>query len=195
MKIRSVDFVKSVFDPVQLPKPGLPEIALCGRSNVGKSSLINTLLHRRIAKTSSVPGRTRSINFVLVNHSFFFVDLPGYGYARVPDHIQKNWQRLIESYLQYRPSLRCVVLIVDARRDPSEDETSLVQWLEYNNIPWILVLTKIDKLPRREHAPATARWEHVLHPRSTVCFSSLTAYGTSALWKTFSLYLQSQKIS
>lgn len=190
MKIHDVRFFKSVFDPSQFPRPGLPEIALSGRSNVGKSSLINTLLNRKIAQTSGTPGRTQSVNFILVNHSFYFVDLPGYGYARVPERIRLNWRMLIESYLSNRSSLRCVVIIVDARREPDEDELSFVQWLDRNSIHWMLVITKIDKIPMRDHRQACACWKDFLHAENSFAFSAKTGYGKDALWKAIGSYLK-----
>ncbi len=183
MTVRDARFIASVFDVDRLPRPGVPEIAFCGRSNVGKSSLINTLLHRRIVKTSATPGRTQSINFVLVNRSFYFVDLPGYGYARVPEHRRRAWRSLIETYLRTRQTLCCAVLIVDARREPGDDETLFVRWLERNGIVWILAVTKIDKLPRSRQQPSVSRWEHALSSRHTVPFSAVTGQGAAVLWK------------
>ncbi|MCX8044887.1 MAG: ribosome biogenesis GTP-binding protein YihA/YsxC [Desulfobacterota bacterium] len=193
MKVTEVQFIKSVFSPSELPRPGLPEIALCGRSNVGKSSMINVLLHRRIAKTSATPGRTQSINFILVNRSFFFVDLPGYGYARVPERIRQGWRILIESYLAYRTSLRCVVLIVDARRTPEHDEISLTQWFALHTIPWVVAVTKIDKLAHQHYRTACTKWHQALRPAATFAFSSLTGYGIHEAWKTIGTFLENKK--
>jgi len=149
MKVVSAEFVKSAETPSQYPGEDWPEIAFVGRSNVGKSSLINCLVQRKkLAHTSNTPGRTQLINFFLVNNRYMFVDLPGYGYAKVPEAIKKKWGPMIESYLQIRRSLKLVVMILDIRRDPSGDDLSLIQWLSHYEIPVFYVLTKADKLSK-----------------------------------------------
>ncbi len=153
MKIKSAEFVKSAAKPSQYPPPFLPEVAFAGRSNVGKSSLINTILNRkRLVKTSSTPGRTQLINFFDINKEFSFVDLPGYGYAKVPAKVKKTWGPMIETFLTERETLKCVVLIMDIRRIPGKEEKSLIEWLAYHNIEKILVLTKADKLKKSKLA-------------------------------------------
>lgn len=190
MKITEASFFKSVFEPAHLPRPQQPEIAFCGRSNVGKSSLINVLLNRKgLAKTSATPGRTQSINFISINKSFFFVDLPGYGYAKVPASIKQKWRHLIESYLHNRVALRLVVLIVDARRDPMDDEAQFSDWMHLERIPFILVLTKIDKLKRNQIMQSAARWKKYLNIDAILTFSALTGAGKNELWKTLISYL------
>ncbi len=130
MKILSAEFVLSAKEPAHYPPAVLPEIAFAGRSNVGKSSLINTLLNRKgLARTSNTPGRTQEINFFRVNDRFAFIDLPGYGYAKVPESIRKQWGPMVETYLRERDTLRLVVLILDVRRDPSEEDLQLIDWL------------------------------------------------------------------
>jgi GTP-binding protein len=149
MKVVSAEFVKSAEAPSQYPGEDWPEIAFVGRSNVGKSSLINCLVQRKkLAHISNTPGRTQLINFFLVNNHYMFVDLPGYGYAKVPEAIKKKWGPMIESYLQIRQSLKLVVMILDIRRDPSGDDLSLIQWLNHYEIPVFYVLTKADKLSK-----------------------------------------------
>lgn len=149
MIIKSAEFVTSAVKPSQYPPPELPEVAFVGRSNVGKSSLINTLVNRkRLVKTSSTPGRTQLINFFNINGSFSFVDLPGYGYAKVPDRVKKDWAVMIETYLSKRETLKGVVLIMDIRRIPDHKDKDLIDWLIYFNIPKILVLTKTDKFSK-----------------------------------------------
>ena len=195
MKITAVEFYKSFFTLAGLPAAELPEIAFAGRSNVGKSSLINTLLNRRgIAKTSSTPGRTQSINFILVNQSCYLVDLPGYGYAKVPLAIKKSWGQLIQDYLQERSSLKLLVLIVDARRQANEEEKLFVQWLELNNVPWILVLTKTDKLKNAARARARREWQAFLGAESVVEFSAVSGEGRDRLWRIITAAIQGKPV-
>jgi GTP-binding protein len=149
MKVTTAEFVKSAETPSQYPKEDFPEIAFVGRSNVGKSSLINCILKRKkLAHTSNTPGRTQLINFFLVNNDYLFVDLPGYGYAKVPESVRKKWGPMIETYLTTRQSLKMVVMILDIRRNPSEDDLSLIRWFDHHGIPACFVLTKADKLTR-----------------------------------------------
>jgi len=191
MKITSAEFYKSFFKITALPAPDLPEIAFAGRSNVGKSSLINKLLNRRgIAKTSSTPGRTQSINFILVNQACYLVDLPGYGYAKVPLAIKKSWGQLIQDYLQERASLKLLILIVDARRKPNEEEKLFVQWLNLHAIPWVLVLTKTDKLKNAARARSRSDWQCFLDARSVVEFSAVSGEGRDKLWREIDAALQ-----
>ena len=149
MIIKSAEFIKSAEKPSQYPPAHPPEIAFAGRSNVGKSSLINKLLNRRnLVKTSSTPGRTQLINFFSINEHFSFVDLPGYGYAKVPAGIQKRWGPMVETYLSSRKTLRGVVLVLDIRRIPRAEERDLIDWLKYHRILSVMVLTKADKLSK-----------------------------------------------
>ncbi len=149
MKIRSAEFILSASSPWQFPSPTLPEIAFAGRSNVGKSTLINSLLNRKkLVKTSSTPGKTQLINFFKINDKFHFVDLPGYGFAKVPETVRQQWRRLIEAYLQERESLRNVVLIIDSRHGPTSQDRQLKEWLDYYDRPVLIVASKIDKLKR-----------------------------------------------
>ena len=149
MKIRSAEFILSASSPWQFPAPTLPEIAFAGRSNVGKSTLINSLLNRKkLVKTSSTPGKTQLINFFKINDAFHFVDLTGYGFAKVPENVRQQWQRLIEAYLQERECLRNVVLIVDSRHGPTAQDRQLKEWLDYYERPVLIVASKIDKLKR-----------------------------------------------
>ena len=152
MKIHSAEFILSASSPKQFPiDPKLPEIAFAGRSNVGKSTLINSLLNRqKLVKTSSTPGKTQLINFFKINDKFNFVDLPGYGYAKVSENLRKQWKILIEAYLHERESLRKVVLIVDSRHKPTFQDKQLKEWLEYYNRPALIVASKIDKLKRNQ---------------------------------------------
>ncbi len=149
MLIKSSEFVTSATEPSHYPPASLPEIAFAGRSNVGKSSLINKIVNRKqLVKTSSTPGRTQLLNFFLINKEIHFVDLPGYGYAKVPDPIRKKWGPMIETYLSSRPTLKGVILITDIRRVPGIEERHLTDWLSHYNIPMVPVLTKSDKLSK-----------------------------------------------
>src|SRR5215471_1249455 len=147
MKIKSARFVKSATSSEHYPRDSRPEIAFLGRSNVGKSSLINSLLSvRGLARTSSTPGRTQLINFFLINDSFYFVDLPGYGYARVPLDVKKEWGPMVAKYLARRPNLVLSVLITDARHKPTELDTQMIEWLNSREKPFVIAATKADKL-------------------------------------------------
>ena len=152
MKIHSAEFILSASSPKQFPiDPKLPEIAFAGRSNVGKSSLINSLLNRKkLVKISSTPGKTQLINFFKINNKFNFVDLPGYGYAKVSENIRHQWKNLIESYLNERGNLRKVVLIVDSRHSPTFQDVQLKDWLDYYKRPTMVIASKIDKLKKSQ---------------------------------------------
>jgi len=148
MRINSAEFILGAVHLRQLPRNGLKEVAFLGRSNVGKSSLINKLCARKaLARQSQEPGKTRELNYYLINKQFYFVDLPGYGYARVPEQVRSSWGKLIEQYLKSRDQLCLVVQLVDARHEPTELDKMMVGWLEYYEIPFLVVLTKADKLP------------------------------------------------
>lgn len=147
--IKSAEFVVSAVRAHQYPADALPEVAFAGRSNVGKSSLINCLVQRKkLVRTSRTPGRTQMINFFKINNAFYFVDLPGYGFARVPEAVRAQWRPMVESYLSGRPSLRGIVLILDVRRGPTPDDLQLWNWLDMQRIPVLPVLTKADKVSR-----------------------------------------------
>jgi len=180
MKITQSVFVKSGTKRDHFPKDGLPEIAFSGRSNVGKSSMLNCLLQRRnLARTSSTPGHTRLVNFFLVNESFYFVDLPGYGYAKVSDVMRQDWKRMVEEYLEDRPQLKLMILIIDLRRGLEDDEREFLFWLREKKIPVLVVATKVDKLKRGERIKAAAEAVHGLSPlgMDAVEFSSESAEG------------------
>ena len=186
MIIKSAEFIKSAVKPAHYPSEDLPEIAFAGRSNVGKSSLINVLLNRkRLAKTSSTPGRTQLINFFVINETFSFVDIPGFGYAKVPRAVQKNWAPMVETYLSTRSTLKGIVLIVDIRRIPGAEELSLLDWLNHYQIPCILVATKIDKLNRSKQMAQRQRIAEVLSisSESLHMFSIKTRQGKKEMWR------------
>jgi GTP-binding protein len=195
MKVTDANFIKSVYHLPDLPKQLLPEIAFSGRSNVGKSSLINVLLNRKgFAKTSSTPGRTQSINFMEINSSFYFVDLPGYGYANVPLAVRKKWQPLIEGYLAQRTTLRLLVLLADIRREPQEDEELFVAWLKQLDIPLLVVLTKIDKVKKNSQVTSLRQWQKRLDiDEKIVLFSAVTGEGKEKIWRYLDLSLRTVK--
>lgn len=185
MIVTSAEFVKSAVREQDYPAPDLPEIAFAGRSNVGKSSLINVLVdRRRLVKTSATPGRTQLLNFFRINDRFCFVDLPGYGYARVPESVRRQWGPMVERYLSKRGCLRGVVLIVDIRRTPKEEELDFLQWLSDRRIPARIVLTKVDKLSksRRQQRRRAVADALSTAPEDLVLFSAKTRQGRPDLW-------------
>ncbi len=185
MIIKSAEFIKSAVKPSQYPLADPPEIAFAGRSNVGKSSLINKLLNRRhLVKTSSTPGRTQLINFFSINEGFTFVDLPGYGYAKVPLNIRKKWGPMVETYLSSRETLKGIVLILDIRRMPREEERDLINWLNYYRLSSILVLTKIDKLSKSKQGKQRKEIAESLSLEDSdlILFSAKTGFGKEVLW-------------
>lgn len=185
MKIASVELERRCRDPKDFPRFRLPEIAFVGRSNVGKSSLINTLLTRkRLVAVSSTPGKTRAIDFFRVNDSFRFVDLPGYGYAKVPEKVRNAWKKLIDAYLVDRETLVSVVWILDIRRELSELDRMLYDWLCAYSIPYIPVCTKADKVSVRERAKRKEALRKSLdQDADLLLFSSKTGLGKDLLWK------------
>lgn len=189
MIVKSAEFITSAVKPAQYPGHTHLEIAFAGRSNVGKSSLINTLVNRkRLVKTSSTPGRTQLINFFLINNELGLVDLPGYGYAKVPAAVRRNWGPMIETYLKTRDNLKAVVLIMDVRRLPDEKEYNFMAWLSEFDIPVITVLTKSDKLKKSklkiqfsDNARALGMENH-----QPILFSSKTRLGKDKVWAAIS---------
>jgi GTP-binding protein len=187
MKITSAEFVTSATKPSQYPHDRLPEIAFAGRSNVGKSSLINTLVNRKhLVKTSSTPGRTRLINFFEINQRIGFVDLPGYGYAKVPESVKKTWGPMIETYLSTRKALKGVVIILDIRRTPRLEELNLLSWLQHYSIAGILVITKTDKLSKNKQTTQHQLIAQTLNRDKDdfILFSAKSRRGKDALWST-----------
>ncbi|MBN2331791.1 MAG: YihA family ribosome biogenesis GTP-binding protein [Deltaproteobacteria bacterium] len=169
MHIKTVEFFTSAVDLAGVPDDPLPQIAIAGRSNVGKSSLINSLLQRRaLARTSARPGHTKMINFFLVNDLFYLVDLPGYGYAAVDMHTKASWGPLVHEYLDKAVHLRLVVLLLDIRRDLTEGDRQLVQWLAVNQLPMTLVLTKADKFKASRRALRVRQWRQELETLGVV---------------------------
>jgi GTP-binding protein len=183
--IKTTEFIKSAAKPGHYPPADLPEIAFAGRSNVGKSSLINVLVNRKsLVRTSSTPGRTQLINFFDVNGEFILVDLPGYGYAKVPLAVKKEWGPMMESYLSSRPSLAGVVLILDIRREPTVEDRQMLDWLRAYGISPILVATKCDKVSKNEKMRQAALIARSLGvERGEISFfSTLTREGKDEIW-------------
>lgn len=185
MKVTSANFLRAAQDKKDYPQGGLIEIAFAGRSNVGKSSAINALLGRRsLVKTSKTPGHTRKLNFFLINDRLIFVDFPGYGFARVPLDIKRQWATMIETYLGGRKELAGVVSIIDARRPPTESDMALIDYLRAHEVPFVVVATKADKLT---HSQLTAMQRNIQaqigDKNPVVIFSALSGLGKNELWK------------
>jgi GTP-binding protein len=177
-------FVTSAHALSQLPEPIYPEVAFAGRSNVGKSSLLNKLLNRRgLVKVSATPGKTQALNYFLVDERYYLVDLPGYGFARVPKEVQNQWQRLIEAYLESRATLKCVVVLFDIRHQLKEKDRELVGWLRNKDIPCLPVYTKADKLSRNEQFKNAALLDAglVVAADSRIIFSAKSGQGRDNL--------------
>jgi len=182
-----VSFLRSAFQKQHFPPPDRPEIAFAGKSNVGKSSLINTLTNRKkLARTSSTPGRTQAINFFDINGRLYFVDLPGYGFAKVPREIKNSWGRMIEGYLSNRSNLKAVVIILDIRREISPGDFSLLDWLIHYQIRPIVILTKTDKISRGQAFSRAKSMENILDRyriEKPILFSARTRQGREEIWE------------
>lgn len=192
MLIQSASFITSAVKPTQYPPGTLPEVAFAGRSNVGKSSLLNVLVNRKnLVKTSKTPGRTQLINFFQVNQSLSLVDLPGYGYAKVPEAIQRSWGPMIETYLSHRTVLTSVVLIMDIRRLPRDDEFNFLAWLRERHLACIPVLTKADKLSRARQLRQQQSTSKLLRmdPEQLILFSAKEKTGRSDVWRAIERHL------
>jgi len=187
MKILSVEFKKSVLNIRDVPRDRKPEIAFAGKSNVGKSSLLNTLWgQKNLAKISNTPGKTKTINFFEVNGKFYMVDLPGYGYAEVPLKIKEQWNKVMFDYLTQSENLKLVVVLIDSRHGPTDKDHHLLDFLEENELPTLLVATKIDKLGNAQRKMQLDKIRKELHLDEDAIllpFSSQTREGVTPLWK------------
>lgn len=192
MDVKNTEFIKSAVTPDQYPVSDLPEVAFAGRSNVGKSSLINTLVNRKsLVRTSRTPGRTRLINFFAVNGQFMLADLPGYGFASVPLAVRLEWGPMIETYLGRRENLRGVVTILDVRRVPSKEDLLMFQWLKTYSVPTLVVINKCDKVSRNERVRQAAVISRTIDvpAEEFVFFSALTRDGKDQLWEKLEMLL------
>jgi len=177
-------FVKSAKQAKDFPRDKIPEIAFCGRSNSGKSSLLNALTNSHgLARTSSSPGRTQLINFFLVGGQTYFVDLPGYGYAKVPKSIRDTWGEMVEGYLRNREPLKLAIMLVDSRMPPTDSDLVMKDWLDHFGISNLIVLTKSDKISRNELTKALRTCAETLKTKEIIAFSAITGFGKESILK------------
>ncbi|MFD1850133.1 ribosome biogenesis GTP-binding protein YihA/YsxC [Oceanobacillus bengalensis] len=193
MKVTQAEIVISAVSKKQYPNEGLPEIALAGRSNVGKSSFINKLINRKnLARTSSKPGKTQTLNFYKINEAFYFVDVPGYGYAKVSKKEREKWGGMMEEYFETRENLKVALLITDIRHEPTKDDIQMYEFLKYHELPVIVVATKLDKVPkskRAKHLKRTKQTLQIAEEDILLPFSAETAEGKDEAWTLLKKYL------
>ena len=186
MKVTQAEIVMSAVKPEQYPTDGFPEFALAGRSNVGKSSFINKMINRKgLARTSSKPGKTQTLNFYKLNEALFFVDVPGYGYAKVSKSEREAWGKMIETYITSREPLRAMLLIIDLRHKPSADDVMMYDFLKHYDIPTIVIATKADKIPKgkwQKHLKVVRETLDLAKGDEIVLFSSETGLGKDQAW-------------
>jgi GTP-binding protein len=186
MKVTSAEFIISAVGPKQYPEDALPEIALAGRSNVGKSSFINKMLARKaIARISSKPGKTQTLNFFKINGDLYFVDVPGYGFAKVSKTEKEKWGKMIEQYFTNREDLKAVILLIDLRHPPTKDDQAMYGFLKHNGIPVIVVATKADKINRgqwQKHMKVVKETLELYPDDTLLLFSSETGQGKDEAW-------------
>ncbi|RED31716.1 ribosome biogenesis GTP-binding protein YihA/YsxC [Paenibacillus sp. VMFN-D1] len=194
MKVTNAEFIISAVGPDQYPVDALPEIALAGRSNVGKSSLINRMINRKnLARTSSTPGKTQHMNYYRINEALYFVDFPGYGYAKVSKTQRAAWGKMIEKYMLERQTLKLVLMVVDLRHPPTKDDIMMYDWLQHYDIPICVVATKADKIPKSRWQKHVKQMKESLLLRSTdlfVMFSSELGVGKEELWAVIQSFVE-----
>lgn len=194
MKVNNVELVISAVRPEQYPNEGFPEFALAGRSNVGKSSFINKMINRKsMARTSSKPGKTQTLNFYKIEEALYFVDVPGYGFARVSKREREAWGQMIETYFTGREELCAVLQIVDLRHPPTKDDIMMYDFLKHYEIPCIVVATKADKIPRgkwEKHATVMRKNLDLVKEDEIIIFSSETGEGKDKVWKSLSKWMK-----
>lgn len=194
MHVQTAEIVMSAVSAKQYPETGLPEIALAGRSNVGKSSFINSMINRKaLARTSSKPGKTQTINFYLINEHFYFVDVPGYGYAKVSKTERAKWGRMMEEYFLKRETLRHVFLVVDFRHEPTADDIQMKEFIDYYELPCTVLATKADKIPRskwNQHLSRTMKALRITEDQKVIIYSSETGEGKEEAWRLIEAEIQ-----
>lgn len=194
MKVNKADIVISAVSPEQYPSTGLPEIALAGRSNVGKSSFINTMINRKgLARTSGKPGKTQTLNYYIIEDTFYFVDVPGYGYAKVSKTERAKWGQMLETYFTQREPLKAALSVVDLRHPPTADDIQMYEFLKYHSIPVIVIATKADKIPRgkwNKHIKITKDALNLREEDDFVLFSSETGEGKDKAWSLIESYIK-----
>lgn len=197
MKVTQSDIVISAVKPEQYPATGFPEVALAGRSNVGKSSFINKMINRKnLARTSSKPGKTQTLNFYIINEMMYFVDVPGYGFAKVSKSERDAWGRMIETYITKRDTLKAVIQLIDIRHEPTKDDIAMYEWLKHFEMPVIIIATKADKIPKgkwQKHEKVIKEKLNKDPADPIVVFSSETGYGKDKAWSTIEAYLFGSK--
>lgn len=193
MKITRAEIEISAVKKEQYPKTNLPEIALAGRSNVGKSSFINRIIGRKnLVRTSSKPGKTRTLNFYLINDAFYFVDVPGYGYAQVSKREREKWGQMMEEYFETREQLQLVVLIVDLRHEPTREDIQMVEYVNYLNIPLLIVATKLDKIPKTKRERNINQMKKIFSINEqiqVIPFSAVTGENKELVWEALENYI------
>lgn len=193
MKVTSSDIVISAVKPEQYPNTPIPEFALAGRSNVGKSSFINKLINRKnLARTSSKPGKTQTLNFYIINEAMHFVDVPGYGYAKVSKSERDAWGRMIETYFTSREQLRAAILVVDLRHPPTKDDIAMYEFLKHYDLPRIVIATKADKIPKgkwQKHLKITRQTLNLQREDELLLFSGETGEGKEQVWGVLKQYM------
>lgn len=193
MKITQAEIMTSAVNEKQYPKGTLPEIALAGRSNVGKSSFINRMIQRRhLVRTSSKPGKTQTLNFYKLNDAFVFVDVPGYGYAKTPKKEREKWGMMMETYFETRENLTVVVLITDMRHQPTQDDIQMYHYLKHYELPVVVIATKLDKVKKSQHASFLKRTEKALNLQpddDLIPFSAETGAGKDRVWRALKQYI------
>ncbi len=193
MKVTKAEIEISAVSPAQYPTSNLPEIALAGRSNVGKSSFINKIIGRKnLVRTSSKPGKTRTLNFYTINDSFYFVDVPGYGYAKVSKTEREKWGRMMEEYFETRKQLKLVVQIIDIRHQPTNDDIQMVDYINYLEIPLLLIATKLDKVAKNKRDQRLREIKQVfaeLEDLTIIPFSSETSENKDIVWNEIKRYV------
>lgn len=193
MNVTKAEIVVSAVRPEQYPDGALPEFALAGRSNVGKSSFINKMINRKnLARTSSKPGKTQTLNFYLINEALYFVDVPGYGFAKVSKKERESWGKMMETYFTTREQLRAVVLLVDLRHPPTKDDVMMYEFLKHYEMPTIIVATKADKVPKgkwQKHRKIVRETLNIVDGDELILFSAETGQGKEEAWAALERFL------